>query len=95
MTICSLVVHAHPEKLQAVTTQLADFGGVEIHGQSEKGKLIVVIDHPKRSYCGETMMAMASMEGVVNTSLVFEYHESESDPVSKTINSTICLKEAS
>ena len=75
MTICSLVVLTQPENLNTVTSKLEEFSGVEIHGKSKEGKIIVVIDHPERSHCSEMMMAMASMEGVVNTSLVYEYHE--------------------
>jgi nitrate reductase NapD len=95
MTICSLVVHTRPEKIKVVSAQLEELQGVEIHGRSKKGKIIVVIDHPERSLCSEAVMAMASMDGVVNASLVFEYQESENNPVSKTVNNNICLKEAS
>lgn len=75
MTICSLVLHTRPENLDLVTGDLERMEGVEVHGRSDLGKLIVVIDHSKRKHCSEMMMTMAKMDRVVNTSLVYEYHE--------------------
>lgn len=75
MTICSLVVHTRPENLSSVSSRLEEYSGVEIYGKSQEGKIIVVIDHPERSHCSETIMAMAGMDEVVNTSLVYEYQE--------------------
>ena len=73
MTICSLVIHARPEKLDVVSGQLESMKGVEVFGRDELGKLVVVIDHPERLYCSEAMMNMAKMDHVVSTSLVYEH----------------------
>lgn len=75
MTICSLVVKTRPENLSRVSSKLEEYSGVEIYGKSKEGKIIVIIDHPERSYCSETIMAMAGMDEVVNASLVYEHHE--------------------
>lgn len=96
MTICSLIIQTRAENLDAVSLKLENMTGVEIHTRSDEGKLVVLIDHPKRSYCSEAMMAMASMDGVVNASLVYEYYEAE-DQVSEILetqdNKNISLKE--
>lgn len=73
MTICSLVIHAQPTKLDFVSTQLEDMHGVEVFARDDKGKLVVVIDHPERRYCSELIMNMANMDHVVSTSLVYEH----------------------
>jgi nitrate reductase NapD len=75
MTICSLVIQAIPEHLMDVSQVLNAMKGVEIHAQDERGKLIISIDHPSRSYCSEAMTEMTRIEGVMSTSLVFEYQE--------------------
>jgi nitrate reductase NapD len=75
MTICSLVVQTLPKHLKRVSQTLTAINGVEIHAQDEQGKLIVSIDHPSRSYCGNTMTRMTRLEGVMSTSLVYEYQE--------------------
>ncbi len=81
MTICSLVLHARPEKLERVTGELEKMQGVEVHGASELGKLVVTVDHPDRGYCSDTMIRMHDLDGVLNAALIYEYHEdSEETP---------------
>ena len=75
MTICSLVVFAKPEKAAVVERTIADIDGVEVHGASDKGKLVVLLDHPDRTYCSETIMGLYDIDGVISTSLVYEYYE--------------------
>lgn len=75
MSICSLVVHAKPEKMESVTRALEALEGVEVHAQSEQGKLVVSIDHPEREVCSRSMMEMHSVPGVINASLIYEYFE--------------------
>ena len=75
MTICSLVVQSKPESLAPVAKELAGIAGVQIHARDDIGKLVVSIDHPERSYCSQVMADITRIEGVVGTSLVFEYQE--------------------
>jgi len=44
MTICSLVVQAKPQYLDAVNESLNTMKGVEIHAQNEHGKMVVSIE---------------------------------------------------
>jgi nitrate reductase NapAB chaperone NapD len=83
MTICSLVIQAIPEQLTTVSQLLDGMEGVEVHAQDKYGKLIISIDHPSRRYCSEAMTDMTRIEGVMSTSLVFEYQEDlEPNPTS-------------
>ena len=75
MTICSLVVQAKPQNIQEVNEALNMMNGVEIHAQSEHGKIVVSIDHPSREYCSKVMTDMTRINGVMSTSLVYEYQE--------------------
>jgi nitrate reductase NapD len=68
-----------PEHLVSVSQTLTDMQGVEIHAQSEQGKLVVSIDHPSRSYCGNAMTDMSRINGVMRASLVYEYQEDLDD----------------
>ncbi|HGG61213.1 MAG TPA: nitrate reductase formation protein NapD [Gammaproteobacteria bacterium] len=77
MSICSLVVYARPEKLSTVSEALTAMEGVEIHASSDQGKLVVSIDHPQRRYCSDAMMTMSTMDGVINTALIYEYFEED------------------
>ncbi|HIO91589.1 MAG TPA: ferredoxin [Leucothrix mucor] len=79
MTICSLVIQAKPEYIETVSQSLKSMEGVEIHAQTDQGKMIVSLDHPSRSYCGNTMTEMTRIDGVMSASLVYEYQEDLED----------------
>ncbi len=79
MSIYSVVIHTKPENLASVSTELEKIKGVEIHHSSDKGKLVVTLDHPDRGYCSETLMGFHNIPGVLNSSLIFEYFEEEGD----------------
>ncbi len=81
MTICSLVVQTTPEKQRQLSGDLKKIAGVEVHASNDAGKLIVSIDHPDRKHCSDTIMNMSTMDGVLSSSLVFEYHEDNELPV--------------
>ena len=75
MTICSLILQAKPQDLDAVIQFLNTLTGVEVHAQNEQGKMVVSIDHPSREHCSKTMTEMNQIKGVMSTSLVYEYQE--------------------
>lgn len=75
MPICSLVIQAKPQLLSSVSASLNAMQGVEIHVQGETGKMVVSIDHPSREYCSDAMTKMSLIDGVMSSSLVFEYQE--------------------
>ena len=75
MTICSLVIQVKPEFISTAADSLNQMPGVEVHAKDERGKLIVTIDHPLRRYCSQAMTDMTRINGVMSTSLVYEYQE--------------------
>lgn len=74
MNICSMVVNARPEEAKAVSGRLEQMDGVEVHGVSDEGKIIVTVERDERSLQSEAMMQMQDVEGVITTALVYEYH---------------------
>ena len=75
MTICSLVLQAKPQHLEAINAALNTMDGIEVHAQNESGKIVVTIDHPSREYCSQAMTDMTLLNGVMSSSLIFEYQE--------------------
>ncbi len=86
MSICSLVVHSRPENLDTVEKTLNSMVGTEVRARDELGKLVVLIDHPKRQVVADTMMSMATVDGVLNTSLIYEYFEEEPELEPESVN---------
>ena len=75
MTICSLVVYARPNDAAVVEAVISSLDGVDVHAASNEGKLVVSLDHPDRTYCAETIMDLSNIDGVLSTTLVYEYYE--------------------
>lgn len=73
MNICSLVVHARPERLGAVQTDLEAMPGVEIHGRSDDGKLVVTVEDEGPSLAADSILAIQDMSGVLNAVLIYHY----------------------
>jgi len=72
MNICSLVVHARPERVPAVAAQLGRLPGVEIHGQGE-GRLVVTVEDTAQTLAADTLAAVNGVDGVISTALIYHY----------------------
>ena len=73
MNICSAVVHTRPERYQEVQQRLCEFPGVEIHGGSEAGKLVVTIEGGGDDPLADTLNKFNDVEGVLNTVMIYHY----------------------
>ena len=87
MSICSMVVHSRPENLDPIQQALNAMTGVEVRARDELGKLVVLIDHPERQVIADTMMSMNHIDGVLNTSLVYEYFEDDKHANDRPVDS--------
>ena len=74
MNLCSVVVHARPEKISQVEHNLAELPGVEVHGGSQdEGKLIVTVEDEGDATAADTMMSFNSVDGVISATLIYHY----------------------
>jgi len=74
MNLCSVIVHARPEKISQVETSLTQLPGVEIHGKAEdEGKLIVTVEDAEEITAADTMMGFNDIDGVISAILVYHY----------------------
>lgn len=77
--ISSLVVHVMPEHLASTKTTIESFDGTEIYGESEEGKLVVVIETENQGYITDTIDAINQLDHVLSTALVFHQIENDLD----------------
>jgi len=70
-----MVVLARPHGLQSVKDNIDALRGVEIHGESESGKLVVVLESDSQTHITDVIEKINNFEHVLNTSLV--YHQIE------------------
>ncbi|MDQ2696328.1 MAG: chaperone NapD [Pseudomonadota bacterium] len=74
--ISSLVVHARPERIDAVAAALGALAGLEIHAIDPAGRLVAVLETFGAGPILDTIEAIRQMPGVLSVNLV--YHHSES-----------------
>ena len=73
MNICSVVVHARPENMAVVQANLEGLPGVEVHGGSQEGKLIVTVEDTGNSSMSETVSRFNDVDGVINAVMIYHY----------------------
>lgn len=74
MNISGVVVRTHPNRIEAVKSQLIALPGVEIHAASEDGRMVVTIENDAASMI-ETMNSFHDIKGVVSTSLIYHHFD--------------------
>ena len=77
MNISSALVHAHPANATAVAQRLTALPGVEVHGISPEGKLIVTIESDDDDSTLATYTRIGQLEGVLAAALIYNHSESE------------------
>ena len=78
MNISGIVVHAHPDKVDKVRTQLEDIPGVEIHAVGADGKMVVTIEKNDDREVVDVFETIAKLSGVLSTGMVYHHFEPDS-----------------
>lgn len=78
MNISSIIVIPHPDHVAAVQEALRKIDGVEMHGVSPEGKMVVTIETADDRATTDTFEAISQLDGVLSASMVF--HQLETDP---------------
>ena len=73
--ICSVLMHAKLEMLDAVQQQLETQLGVEVHASTEDGRLIVTIEDERRKNVGERIMGFYEIDGVLSASMIYQFSD--------------------
>jgi len=75
--ICSALVHAKLEQIDSVKQTLLTQEGVEVHAQTEDGRLIVTIEDENRKKVGERIMGFYEIEGVLSASMIYQFSDDD------------------
>lgn len=78
MNISSALVHTHPTNATAVKARLTALSGVEVHGISPEGKIIVTIESSDDDSTIAAYTRIGQLEGVLAIAMI--YNQSESEP---------------
>lgn len=79
MNISGIVVHASPEKVEMVRTQLEKIPGVEVHAASAEGKMVVTIEKPGDREITDLFDEIGKTSGVLSTAMVYHHFEPDTE----------------
>ncbi|QLB19675.1 chaperone NapD [Mannheimia granulomatis] len=72
--VCSLVVQAKPDRLDAVKAEILNIPFTEIHGEkAEEGKLVVTIESNVHLALSDRIDQIKDIKGVIVVSLISNY----------------------
>ena len=75
MNICGCLVHVAPAALTAARPAIAGMTGVEIHAETEDGRLVVVVEDTDEALASDTIMALHQIPGVISVTLNYHHFE--------------------
>lgn len=73
--ICGVLVHARPDAIGAIRDVLQAFPGVEVHGATDDGRMVVTVEEEDDRSVVETITAFHDITGVLSASIVYEHSE--------------------
>jgi len=77
MNVCGILVHAHPDRIDAVEAGIAAIPGVEAHGRAAGARLIITIEDTPAMSAADALAQLNKVPGVIAAALV--YHEFDPD----------------
>ena len=73
MNIASLVLRIHPAQRAAAESALTALPGVECHGMSDYGKLVVTVEDAEGAAMSDTLIALHRVPQVLAATLAYEH----------------------
>jgi periplasmic nitrate reductase NapD len=75
MNICGCLVHATGETADAVRSSVEALEGAEVHGASDDGRLVVVVEDTQTQTAADKIMAMHQIPGVISVTITYHHFE--------------------
>ncbi|MBE0594035.1 MAG: chaperone NapD [Gemmatimonadales bacterium] len=79
MNITGLVVYASSERSDSVRSALEAIAGVEVHAVTPEGRMVVTVERSDDGAATEALEAVARVDGVLSTALVYHHDEMLND----------------
>jgi len=75
MNISGVLVRAYPEQVISVGESLVAMQGVEVHGNSDDGRIVVTVEQDDANQMSDVLTNMQTIPGVLAASMI--YHQFE------------------
>ena len=77
MNISSVVLRAHPEKIEQVRSALLAIPGVEIHATTEEARIAATLEDTSTARAADTYVSLHEIPGVLAVTLIYQYDDSQ------------------
>ena len=77
MNISSVVVRAHPDKVEAVQAALLAIPGVEIHAVTDEARIAATLEDTDTGRAADTYVSLHHIPGVLAVTLIYQYDDAE------------------
>lgn len=74
--VCGVLLMSRPEHTAKVEQALGGMPGVELHA-NEGGRMVVTVEGDEYGRCADTITALATLDGVASSSLVYHQIDNE------------------
>jgi nitrate reductase NapD len=78
INISGLLLHAHPDRAEALCARLQQLPGVEVHAVSPEGRLVVTLENADDRSMADAFARLQALPDVLCASLVY-HHSDHSD----------------
>jgi len=75
MNISGVLVRTYPEQTTSVGESLVAMQGVEVHGNSDDGRIVVTVEQDDANQMSDVLTNMQTIPGVLAASMI--YHQFE------------------
>jgi nitrate reductase NapD len=79
INISGLLVHAHPDRAEAVRMRLLQIPGLEVHAVSPEGRLVVTLENASDGDMATTFERVQTLPDVLSASLIYHHTEDTQD----------------
>jgi nitrate reductase NapD len=75
INISGLLLHARPERAEALCERLLQMPGIEVHAISPEGRLVVTLENAGDGEMTDTFARIQALPDVLSASLIYQHSE--------------------
>ncbi len=73
--ICGVMVHARADRRDRVEEALNARPGVEVHANTEEGRLVVTVEDEDRRAVADTISSFHDIDGVLSAAMIYQFSD--------------------
>lgn len=75
ISVCGVMVLIHPDKRESTEAKMLEIEGLEIHGASDEGKLVITVQTDSYRATGDAITRLQHVPGILSISMIYQHAE--------------------